>query len=133
MANAAIKKPRPRYLSLAALLFEIRLPLPGWVSILHRVSGLLLFLATVWLLFLLDRSLASEAGFESVRRYTALPLVKLSLLILVWSYCHHFCAGIRFLFLDVHKGVDKETARLTSIVVIVAGLALTAFFGVRLW
>lgn len=133
MANAAIKKPRPKYLSLTALLFEIRLPLPGWVSILHRVSGLLLFLATVWLLFLLDRSLTSEAGFESVRRYTALPLVKLSLLILIWSYCHHFCAGIRFLFLDVDKGVDIETARLTSIVVIVAGLVLTAFFGVRLW
>lgn len=133
MANAALKKPRPKYLSLAALLFEIRLPLPGWVSILHRVSGLLLFLATVWLLFLLDRSLASEAGFESVRRTTALPLVKLSLLFLIWSYCHHFCAGIRFLFLDVHKGVDIETARLTSIVVIVAGLALTAFFGARLW
>ena len=133
MANAAIKKPRPKYLSLAALLFEIRLPLPGWVSILHRVSGLLLFLAAVWLLFLLDRSLSSEAGFESVRRYSALPLVKLALLILIWSYCHHFCAGIRFLFLDVDKGVDIETARLTSIVVIVAGLALTAFFGARLW
>jgi len=133
MANAAIKKSRPKYLNLAALLFEIRLPLPGWVSILHRVSGLLLFLGTVWLLFLLDRSLSSEAGFESVRRTTALPLVKLSLLILVWSYCHHFCAGIRFLFLDVNKGVDLETARLTSIVVIVAGLALTAFFGARLW
>jgi len=133
MANAAIKKPRPKYLSLAALLLEIRLPLPGWVSILHRVSGLFLFLAGVWLLFLLDRSLTSEAGFESVRRYSALPLVKLSLLILVWSYCHHFCAGIRFLFLDVNKGVDLETARLTSIVVIVAGLALTAVFGARIW
>jgi len=133
MANAAIKKPRPKYLSLTALLFEIRLPLPGWVSILHRVSGLLLFLATVWLLFLLDRSLTSEAGFESVRRYAALPLVKLSLLILIWSYCHHFCAGIRFLFLDMDKGVDIETARLTSIVVIVAGLVLTALFGARLW
>ena len=57
MANAALKRPRPKYLNLAALLFEIRLPLPGWVSILHRVSGALLFLAVVWLLFLLDRSL----------------------------------------------------------------------------
>ena len=51
---------------------------------------------------------------------------------LIWSYCHHFCAGIRFLFLDIHKGIDKETARLTSIVVIVAGLALAALFGARL-
>jgi succinate dehydrogenase / fumarate reductase cytochrome b subunit len=132
MANAAIKKARPKYLSLAALLFEIRLPLAGWVSILHRVSGALLFLATVWLLFLLDRSLASESGFESVQRYTSLPIVKAALLVLIWSYCHHFCAGIRFLFLDIHKGIDKETARLTSIVVIVAGLALAALFGARL-
>jgi succinate dehydrogenase cytochrome b subunit len=132
MANAAIKKARPKYLSLAALLFEIRLPLPGWVSILHRVSGALLFVATLWLLFLLDRSLSSEAGFESVQRYASFPIVKAALLVLVWCYCHHFCAGIRFLFLDVHKGVDKATARLTSVVVIVAGLALTALFGARL-
>jgi succinate dehydrogenase / fumarate reductase cytochrome b subunit len=133
MANATIRKPRPKYLSLSALLFEIRLPLPGWVSILHRVSGLLLFLAVLWLLFMLDRSLASEAGFESVRRYAGLPLVKLSLLALIWAYCHHFCAGIRFLFLDLDKGVDKRTARLTSVVVLVVSLALTAWLGWKLW
>jgi succinate dehydrogenase / fumarate reductase cytochrome b subunit len=132
MTNAAIKKTRPKYLNLAALLFEIRLPLPGWVSILHRVSGAVLFLALVWLLFLLDRSLSSQAGFESVKRYASFPIVKAALLLLIWCYCHHFCAGIRFLFLDVHKGVDKDTARLTSIVVIVAGLVLTALFGARL-
>ena len=132
MANAAIKKARPKYLSLAALLFEIRLPLPGWVSILHRVSGAVLFLAMVWLLFLLDRSLSSEAGFESVKRYASIPVVKAALLLMIWCYCHHFCAGIRFLFLDVDKGVDKDTARLTSIVVIVAGLVLTVLFGARL-
>ena len=133
MANAALKRPRPKYLNLAALLFEIRLPLPGWVSILHRVSGALLFLAVVWLLFMLDRSLSSEAGFDSVKRYIGLPVVKLSLVVLIWSYCHHFCAGIRFLFIDLHKGVDRETARLTGILAIVAGLALTAFFGARIW
>ena len=132
MANAATKKARPKYLSLASILFEIRLPLPGWVSILHRVSGALLFVGTVWLLFILDRSLSSEAGFESVRHYTSLPVVKAALLVLVWSYSHHFCAGIRFLFLDIHKGIDKDSARRTSIVVIVAGLALTALFGARL-
>jgi len=133
MANATIRKVRPKYLSLTALLFEIRLPLPGWVSILHRVSGLLLFLAVLWLLFLLDRSLASEAGFDSVRRYAGLPLVKLSLLVLIWSYCHHFCAGIRFLFLDLDKGVDLARARLTSVVVLVVSLALTAWLGWKLW
>ena len=133
MANATTRRPRPKYLSLSALLFEIRLPLPGWVSILHRVSGLILFLAVLWLLFMLDRSLASEAGFESMRRYAGLPLVKLSLLVLIWAYCHHFCAGIRFLFLDIDKGVDRAKARLTSVVVLVVSLALTAWLGIKLW
>jgi succinate dehydrogenase / fumarate reductase, cytochrome b subunit len=133
MANATIRKPRPKYLSLTALLFEIRLPLPGWVSILHRISGLLLFFAVVWLLFMLDRSLASEAGFESVRRYAGLPLVKISLLVLIWAYCHHFCAGIRFLFLDLDKGGDLAAARLTSVIVLVASLGLTAWLGYKLW
>jgi len=133
MANATTRRPRPKYLSLSALLFEIRLPLPGWVSILHRVSGLILFLAVLWLLFMLDRSLASEAGFESMRRYAGLPLVKLSLLVLIWAYCHHFCAGIRFLFLDIDKGVDRAKARFTSVVVLVVSLALTAWLGIKLW
>jgi succinate dehydrogenase / fumarate reductase cytochrome b subunit len=133
MASATTRKPRPKYLSLTALLFEIRLPLPGWVSILHRISGLLLFLAVVWLLFMLERSLATEAGFDSVRRYTGLPLVKISLLVLLWAYCHHFCAGIRFLFLDLDKGADLASARLTSVIVLVASLALTAWLGYKLW
>jgi succinate dehydrogenase / fumarate reductase cytochrome b subunit len=133
MANATIRKPRPKYLGMTALLFEIRLPLPGWVSILHRISGLLLFLAVVWLLFMLDRSLASEAGFESVRRTASLPLVKIALLVLIWAYCHHFFAGIRLLFLDLDKGVDMATARLTSVMVLVASLALTAWLGMKLW
>ena len=134
MTSAAAKKARPKYLSLTALLFEIRLPLPGWVSILHRISGVLLFVPfTAWLLYMLDTSLASEQGFTQTRGYLQLPLVKLGLLLFVWSYCHHFCAGIRFLFLDLDKGIDLKTARLTSVIVLVASLALTAFFGWRLW
>jgi succinate dehydrogenase / fumarate reductase cytochrome b subunit len=135
MASASAKKIRPKYLSLPALLFEIRLPVPGWVSILHRISGALLFFPFVaWVLYLLDASLRSEQGFDYTRnQYLALPLVKLGILVFVWSYCHHFCAGIRYLFLDLDKGVDLKTARLTSWIVIVAGLALTAIFAARLW
>jgi succinate dehydrogenase / fumarate reductase cytochrome b subunit len=133
MANATIRKPRPKYLSLTALLFEIRLPLAGWVSILHRISGLLLFVAAAWLLFILDRSLASEEGFDAMRRTVGLLPVKFALLALIWAYCHHFCAGIRFLFLDLDKGVDLATARLTSIAVLLVSLALTAWLGWKLW
>ena len=137
MSEAALKtparRPRPKYLNLQALLFEIRLPVTGWISILHRISGALLFVAMVWLLWMLDRSLASEPGFEKIRHYAGLAPVKLSLLVLGWAYCHHFCAGIRYLFLDLDKGIDKESARLTSWIVFGASFALTAALGWKLW
>jgi succinate dehydrogenase / fumarate reductase, cytochrome b subunit len=134
MASASAKKIRPKYLSLPALLFEIRLPVPGWVSILHRISGALLFFPFVaWLLYLLDTSLRSEQGFDYVRnQYLALPLVKLGVLLFIWSYCHHLCAGVRYLFLDLDIGVDLKTARITSWIVIVAGLVLTGVLGAKL-
>src|SRR4051812_38709311 len=135
MSSAAAKKARPKYLSLPAILFEIRLPLPGWISILHRISGLLLFFPlAAWLLYLLDASLASEQGFERVRsHYLQLPVVKLALLVFVWAYAHHFCAGIRFLFLGIDKGLDLRTARLTSALVLLVSLAVTAVFAVKIW
>ena len=135
MSSAVNKKARPKYLSLSALLFEIRLPLPGWISILHRISGLLLFFPlAAWLLYLLDASLASEQGFERIRgHYLQLPVVKLALLVFVWAYAHHFCAGIRFLFLDIDKGLDLRTARLTSALVLLVSLAVTAVVAVKIW
>jgi succinate dehydrogenase / fumarate reductase cytochrome b subunit len=135
MASASAKKIRPKYLSLPALLFQIRLPVPGWVSILHRVSGALLFFPfSAWLLYLLDTSLRSEQGFQYVReQYLGLLPVKAGMLVFIWAYSHHFCAGIRYLFLDLDKGVDLRTARLTSWIVIAAALALTAWFGARFW
>lgn len=135
MPSAAAKKERPKYLSLPAILFEIRLPLPGWVSILHRVSGaLLVFPLTAWLLYLLDVSLASEQGFAHVRdHYLQQPLAKAGLLLFVWAFAHHFFAGIRYLLLDIDKGIELRAARISSALVIVLALAVTAFAGIRLW
>jgi len=135
MSSATAKRTRPKYLSLTALLFEIRLPLPGWISILHRISGLLLFFPlTAWLLYLLDVSLASEQGFAHVRdEYLKLPVAKLGLLVFVWAFAHHFCAGIRFLLLDIDKGLDLRVARASSVAVLVVSLAITAFVGMKLW
>ena len=134
MSSAAAKKQRPKYLSLPAILFQIRLPLPGWVSILHRISGaLLVFPFAAWLLYLLDVSLKSEQGFAHIGEYLRMPLAKLGLLVLVWAYCHHFCAGIRYLLLDLNKGIELKAARATSAVVIVLGLLLTLLIGARLW
>lgn len=134
MSSAAARKPRPKYLSLRALLLEIRLPLPGWVSILHRISGaLLVFPFAAWLLYMLDASLLSETGYEKVKGYLGLPLVKLGMLVFIWAWCHHFCAGIRFLLLDINRGIELRNARRSSLAVLVVSLALTAWFGAKLW
>ena len=134
MSSAAAKKHRPKYLSLPAILFEIRLPLPGWVSILHRISGaLLVFPFTAWLLYMLDVSLATQQGFDRIRGYLQLPLVKLGLLLFIWAFCHHFCAGIRYLLLDLNKGIELRAARISAGAVIVVSLLLTAWLGSKLW
>ena len=130
MSSAAANKPRPKYLNLV----EIRLPLPGWVSILHRISGaLLVFPFAAWLLYLLDVSLESPAGFDAARGYLDLPLAKLGMLVFIWAFCHHLCAGIRYLFLDLNKGIELRPARASSAVVLVASVLLTAYFGLKLW
>jgi succinate dehydrogenase / fumarate reductase cytochrome b subunit len=129
MPDLTVKKRRPLWFNLSPL----NLPVPGLVSIFHRVSGALLFLGLVWFLFLLDLSLSSEAGFERFRAYVAHPVTKLALLVLLWSFLHHFCAGIRYLFLDIDRGVDLATTRRTSYAVLVVSLALTAAAGAKLW
>ena len=134
MSSAAAKKQRPKFLSLPAILFQIRLPVPGWVSIMHRVSGaLLVFPFAAWALYLLDTSLRSEQGFSRIREYMGMPLAKLGLLVFLWAGCHHFCAGLRYLALDLNKGIELRAARISSAVVIVAGLVLTALFAAKLW
>ena len=129
MPDLTAKKKRPLWYNLSPL----NLPVPGLVSIFHRVSGALLFLGLVWFLFLLDMSLASEAGFAHFQRYAAHPLVKLSMLVFLWAYLHHLCAGVRHLFLDIEMGVDLAAARKTAFAVFAMSLALTAFIGARLW
>ena len=134
MSTAAAKKQRPKYLSLPAILFQIRLPLPARVSILHRISGaLLVFPFAAWLLYLLDASLRSAEHFARIGHYLAMPLAKLGLLVLIWAYCHHFCAGLRYLVLDLNKGVELRPARISAAVVIVASLVLTAVLGTMIW
>ena len=123
-------KPRPVYLNLV----RIRLPLPGIVSILHRVSGAALFLIGIPLaLWALEASLASAAAYDNLVGAFAHPLAKLVLLGLVWAYLHHLCAGIRFLLLDLHRGIELKPARQSSAIVILAGIALTLIVGARLW
>jgi succinate dehydrogenase / fumarate reductase cytochrome b subunit len=125
-----VGKARPVYLNLVA----IRLPVPGIVSILHRISGALLFLAAIPLaLWALQASLASSDSFNALAALFASPFVKLVTIVLAWAYFHHFCAGIRYLLLDVHVGDDLVPARRSSVIVLVVSLLLTLAVAVRLW
>jgi len=111
------------------------MPASAWVSGFHRISGFLLFLPfTAWLLYLLDASLASEQGFRHVREsYLASPIAKLAILVFAWAFLHHFCAGIRFLLLDLNKGIDLPQERYSSYAVFAVSLLLTAVVGFCLW
>jgi succinate dehydrogenase / fumarate reductase cytochrome b subunit len=123
MAEMTIKK-RPKNLDLTT----IRLPLPGKVSILHRVSGAGLFLCFPLLLWLFSASLNSPdtfAMFQGV--FSTLP-AKVILAGLIWAYIHHFCAGVRFLLLDLHVGIEKEAARKSAAVVFAVSIPLTLIF-----
>ncbi len=124
------RRPRPVYLDLV----RIRQPVPAIISILHRLSGALLFLIGIpLLLYALQQSLASPEAYAALQGNLGRPIVKLMLLGLVWAYLHHFCAGLRFLLLDLHIGTALKPARQSSFAVLVVSLALTAIIGARLW
>lgn len=130
MAEMAIKKKRPKNLDIAS----IRLPLPGIVSIIHRISGAVIFLLLPVLLWLFQSSLASPETFATFKSVVGNPLVKIILLGLIWLYMHHFCAGIRYLLLDLHKGIDLASARLSSKIVFAVSIAMTLIIGAKvLW
>ncbi|MFN4328466.1 MAG: succinate dehydrogenase, cytochrome b556 subunit [Limnobacter sp.] len=134
MSNTVAKK-RPEYRNIhVTQILSYRLPLAGKLSILHRVSGAALFLALpIILLPLFDKSLTSELSFEEMKAWVANPLFKVILLGLIWSYMHHFCAGIRYLVLDLHVGTDKYAAAKSAASVFAASLTLTAIFGLKLF
>jgi succinate dehydrogenase cytochrome b subunit len=125
-----VTKPRPVYLNLV----RIRLPLPGIVSFLHRISGAALFLIGLPLVLAgVQASLASQDAYDRFVAAVSTPIAKVVLIGLIWAYLHHFCAGIRFLLLDIHRGIELRPARQSSVAVLAVSLILTLIVGVRLW
>ncbi|MDP2694008.1 MAG: succinate dehydrogenase, cytochrome b556 subunit [Gallionella sp.] len=124
-----MNKQRPKHLALHL----IKLPLPGFVSVLHRISGLLLFLALPLLLLMLQYSLRSIETYTQLLAVLAHPLVKLMLLGLLWAFLHHFCAGLRYLAIDLDYGVKLAQARASSKAVLTVSLVLTVLLGAKLW
>lgn len=122
-------KQRPKLLALHL----IKLPLPGFVSILHRVSGLGLFLALPLLLLALQYSLRSVETYTILQEALSQPLVKLIELGLLWAFLHHFCAGLRYLAIDLHLVSSLKQARDSSKLVMGVSLLMTILIGVKLW
>ncbi|MGB5439660.1 MAG: succinate dehydrogenase, cytochrome b556 subunit [Gammaproteobacteria bacterium] len=111
----------PVYLNL----FRIRFPVAAVTSIAHRISGVLLFLALPFLTYLLDISLQDPAGYAQAGAILANPWLRLGSAIIAWSLFHHLLSGIRYLLIDVEKGVSLTRARATAWSVNLAALALT--------
>jgi succinate dehydrogenase / fumarate reductase cytochrome b subunit len=100
---------------------------------MHRVSGAVLFLLIPLLLYLLQTSLESQHGFAALKSAFATPLAKLVLIGLLWAFLHHFCAGIRYLALDLDIGTELPAARASSWAVVMVSVALTLACGVLIW
>ena len=120
---------RPKYLNLT----QIRMPVTAVVSIMHRASGAVLFVALPLMLWWWQISLTSMDTFAAFRTMASHGLVKLVLLGLLWGYLHHLCAGLRHLALDLNLATELASARLTSVLVLVVSITLTVVTGVVLW
>lgn len=128
MSNAASKQ-RPVYLSLT----QFKFPITAIASIVHRITGVLLFVGIAYLLWLLDLALASEAGFAEARSVLAEPLPKLVLIGVLGLLVYHLLAGVKHMIMDFHIGDSFEAASAASWFVFVASAVLTVALGVWIW
>jgi succinate dehydrogenase / fumarate reductase cytochrome b subunit len=135
LAGKTGPRSRPQYRNIhVSQILKYRLPLPGVVSILHRVSGALLFLLGIpFMLYLLQQSISSELSYERYHEFVTDGFVRLVMLAVAWAFLHHLCAGIRFLLLDVHLGVDKLPAKQSATIVLAASLLLTVVVGLKIF
>src|ERR1700676_2470947 len=132
----AVKKPKPEFrnIGIGQILTAYRLPLAGRVSILHRVSGGLLFIFLPFLLYLFEQSLTSPLSFEVLKAFLANLIVKLVTLVLAGAFLLHFCAGIRYLRMDTsHSAVSKQKGKGSAVVVLVVSTLLTIAFAAKLF
>jgi succinate dehydrogenase / fumarate reductase, cytochrome b subunit len=138
-----VAQKRPEFRNIHALsdLPTYRLPAAGWVSILHRVSGVLMFVLLPFIIWMFDTSVSSEISFAKFRSafnngfaYAPGWFLKLVALSLIWAYLHHFIAGLRHLWMDVsHAAVTKEFGSTSAMVTLVSSVLLTLVLGAKLF
>ncbi|MDC8786897.1 succinate dehydrogenase, cytochrome b556 subunit [Roseateles koreensis] len=132
---------RPVYRNIhISQIVSYRLPPAGIVSILHRVSGLLMFLLLPFIIWMFDNSLSSEISYDAFTNAFVAGLgfvpawfVKLTALGLIWAYLHHAIAGVRHLWMDATHSVTKELGHSSAVVTLASSLLLTALLGAKLF
>ncbi len=130
----AASKPRPEFRNIhVSQILKYKLPPPGMVSIMHRASGALLFLTLPLVLWLFDLSLTSEISYSRLADFSSHWLVKLVLVGLAWAFLHHLVAGVRYLMLDLHIGVEKAAARTSALGVYAISLPLTLLAALKIF
>jgi succinate dehydrogenase / fumarate reductase cytochrome b subunit len=140
MTELAKKRPEFRNINALTDLPTYRLPAAGIVSILHRISGAIMFVLLPLIVWMFDTSVSSEISFA---KFTAafntgigfVPgiIVKLAALVLIWAYLHHMIAGLRHLYMDARHAVSKEFGKSSAVVTLVLSLGLTAVLGAKLF
>ena len=140
MTQLAKKRPEFRNINALSDLPTYRLPAAGIVSILHRISGLIMFLLLPLLVWMFDTSVSSEISFAKFSAafsvglgFVPAVLVKLVTLALIWAYLHHLLAGVRHVYMDVCHAVSKEFGKSSAVVTLVLCLGLTAALGAKLF
>jgi succinate dehydrogenase / fumarate reductase, cytochrome b subunit len=140
MTELAKKRPEFRNINALSDLPSYRLPAAGIVSILHRISGLLMFVLLPFIIWLFDKSVSSEISFAKFTAAFNIGLgfvpgafVKLVALALIWAYLHHLIAGLRHLYMDATHSVSKEFGKSSAVVTLVLSLGLTAVLGAKLF
>ncbi|MBX3586623.1 MAG: succinate dehydrogenase, cytochrome b556 subunit [Ramlibacter sp.] len=141
MTELAKKRPEFRNIHALSDLPSYRLPAAGIVSILHRISGVLMFLLMPFIIWMFDKSVSSELSFARFRAAFNIGVgpvpgwfFKLVALALIWAFLHHFIAGLRHLWMDVsHKAVSKEFGKSSAVVTLALSLGLTVVLGAKLF
>ena len=129
-----VAKSRPEFRNIhVSQLLQYKLPPPGLVSIMHRISGAALFLLLPFILWLFELSLTSEISYARLVEVASNALVKLVLVGLAWAYLHHLIAGVRYLMLDLHIGLDKPVARTSALAVYWISLPLTLIAALKIF
>ena len=127
-------RPRPEFRNIhVSQIVSYRLPPAGIVSILHRISGVVMFLLLPFVIWMFDTSISSEASFDAFTAVFHSGWVKLVTLVLIWAYLHHFIAGVRHLYMDATHSVSKEFGKSSAIVTLALGVVLTLALGSKLF